>query len=131
MNNLQWTAAVVLAFAIIFTFFRLWDRDTKGAFLIVLALIGVAAGLLVVSGCTVSPERQPYLEVGFAYDFQHTVGGNPACVVRARQPIHFGAIPPGALLLGVAHQSSCPDLRDRNTVDQIEVVAKIPLGRTP
>lgn len=131
-----WTLVVIGAFAAILVAAGLWNKDTKGAFAIVVGLIAIAAALLVVSGCAVSPERAPWLEAGFAYDTQSTVGGNPACVVRLRAPLgsyfpESWGIQPDWLIASYVHHSSCPDVRDRNTVDQIEVVAKIPLGRTP
>lgn len=125
----HWPVSVVLAFALAFTLFRLWNRDTRGAFQIVAALILIFALALSISGCTVSREYQPWLEVGMAYDTQHTVGGDPVCVVRLREPIHFGPIPPGGLVASWVHHSSCPDQRDANTIDQFEITARIPLGR--
>jgi hypothetical protein len=106
----------------------MWNKDTRGAYKVALVVILLALVALV-SGCAVSPERRPYMEVGMAYDTQHTVGNNPQCVVRIRQPIGFGRLEPDWLTIGYQHQSSCPDQRDRNTVDAIEIVAKIPLGR--
>lgn len=126
-----WTLVVIGAFAAILAAAGLWNKDTRGAFAIVVGLIAMAAALFVISGCAVSPERAPWLEAGFAYDTQSTVGNNPACVVRLRQPIGLGPLKPDWLIASYVHHSSCPDVRDRNTVDQIEVVAKIPLGRTP
>lgn len=128
MTTFQWTLAVVAVFCAMFTGFRMWNKDTKGAMLLVLVVIALMA-LMVVSGCTVSPERRPWLEAGFAYDTQHTVGSDPACIVRLRQPVGFGPIQPDWLLLGYEHHSSCHDLYDRNTIDQVELVARIPLGR--
>lgn len=130
MSGVQWTIVVVCAVALIFTIFRLWNKDVKGAFGIAVGIILIAAALITVSGCTVSPERRPFMEVGFAYDTQHTVGSNPACVVRLRQPIGFGPVKPEWLVASYVHHSSCSDLADRNTVDQIEIAARIPLGRT-
>lgn len=92
-------------------------------------LIFLLAVSVFISGCAVSPERAMYMEVGFAYDTQRTVGSNPACVVRIRQPIGFGPIKPEWLVIGYQHISSCPDLRDANTIDAIEIMARIPLGR--
>lgn len=130
MSGVQWTIAVVCGVALIFTAFRLWNRDTRGAFQIAVAIILLAALLITVSGCAVSPAYQPYMEVGFAHDTQRTVGSNPACVVRLRQPVGFGAIKPEWLVIGYQHISSCPDLLDANTIDAIEIMARIPLGRS-
>lgn len=93
----------------------------RGAVLVVLAAL--------LAGCAVSAERRPWIEAGFAYDTQETVGANAACIVRVRAPIHFGPIPPGGLIAGYTHHSSCPDLYDRNTIDQFEIVGKFYLGR--
>lgn len=129
MNATQWTIAVVCGVALYFTVARMWNKDVKGAFGIAVGIILLAAALITVSGCTVSPAYQPYLETGFAIDTQRTVGGNPACVVRIRQPIGFGPIKPEWLVIGYQHISSCPDLRDANTIDAVEIMARIPLGR--
>lgn len=128
MSVYQWTVIVFLVFALVLIAIKAWNRDTRGAFTIGggVVLLGM---LLIVSGCAASPERQAYMEVGLAYDTQHTMGKNPACIVRIRQPIGFWKIPPEWLLIGYEHHSSCPDQHDRNTVDQFEIVAKIPLGR--
>jgi hypothetical protein len=128
MNTYQWTALVFLVFALALTAFRAWNKDTKGAFAIGIGVVLLGA-LFFVSGCTVSPERLPYMEVGMALDTQKTVGSNPACVVRIKQPIGFGKLEPDWLTIGYNHQSSCRDLNDRATVDQVEIIAKIPLGR--
>lgn len=125
----EWFALVVGGFLTYFAIGKIWQKDNKGAVSIALGIFLLALLLLSVTGCTVSREYQPWLETGVAYDFQETVGGNPACVVRIRQPIGFGPIEPDWLLLGYTHHSSCPDLNDKTTVDQIEIVAKIPLGR--
>lgn len=69
------------------------------------------------------------MEAGFAYDVQETVGSNPACIVRVRAPLHFGPIPPGGLVLGYQHISSCPDVFDKNTVDAVEIMGVFKLGR--
>lgn len=130
MSAMQWTIAVVCGVALVFTVFRLWNRDTRGAFQIAVAIIFLGAILLSVIGCTVSQAYQPYMEVGFAYDTQHTVGSNPACVVRLRQPIGFGPMKPEWLVAGYTHHSSCGDVIDKNTIDQLEIVARIPLGRS-
>lgn len=130
MSGMQWTIAVVCSVALIFTIFRLWNKDTRGAFQLAVGVILLAAILITVSGCTVSQAYQPYLETGFAYDTQHTVGRNPACVVRIRQPVGFGPIKPEWLVIGYQHISSCPDLFDANTIDAIEIMARIPLGRS-
>lgn len=129
MSAIQWFGVVFAAFMLVFSVFRMWNKDTRGAVLAVLALVLGAFALLSIGGCTLSREYQPWLEVGFALDTQKTVGSNPACIVGVRQPIGFGPIPPDWLVVGYSHQSSCPDLFDRNTVDQFEVRAKIPLGR--
>jgi hypothetical protein len=89
----------VCAVALVFTIFRLWDKDVKGAFLLALGVILIAFAAISVSGCTVSREYQPWMEVGFGYDFSHTVGSDPQCIVRLRQPIGFGPLEIG---LGVA-----------------------------
>lgn len=130
MSPVRWFLCVLAAFAAYFTAARLWNKDNKGAIALAVAVFLVGLLLLSVSGCTVSPERRPWLEAGLAYDTQSTVGNNPACIVRLRAPIGFGPIPPDWLIAGYTHHSSCPDLFDRNTVDQVEVVAKIPLGRS-
>ncbi|HRP64365.1 MAG TPA: hypothetical protein PK400_13785 [Phycisphaerales bacterium] len=129
MSAMQWTIAVVCSVALIFTIFRLWNKDTRGAFQLAVGVILLAAILITVSGCTVSQAYQPYLETGFAFDTQRTVGDNPACIVRLRQPVGFGPLEPDWLMLSYTHHSSCPMQSDLATVDQIELVAKIPLGR--
>jgi hypothetical protein len=91
--------------------------------------VALALLTLVLAGCAVSAERRPWIEAGMAYDFKDTVGSNPACIVRVRAPVHFGPIPPGGLIVSYTHHSSCPDLDDANTVDQVELVAKFYLGR--
>lgn len=129
MEPWVWFVLVVLAFVTYFVAFGVWHKDNKGAVLIALAVFLVALALVVVTGCTTTRDYRPWLEAGVAYDFGEAVGQNPACVVRVRQPIGFGPLEPDWLIVGYAHQSSCPDLKDKEVVDQIEVVAKIPLGR--
>jgi hypothetical protein len=129
VTGIQWTITVVCAVALVFTIFRLWDKDVKGAFLLALGVILIAFAAISVSGCTVSREYQPWMEVGFGYDFSHTVGSDPQCIVRLRQPIGFGPLEPDWLILGYQHVSSCPDLYDSNTIDAVEIMARIPLGR--
>lgn len=124
MSEIHWTLYVLLAFAFVFTLMRAWNKDTRGALTLVLALIIAAFAVISVSGCTVTREYRPYMEVGMAYDFPKTVGSNPACIVRVRQPVL-----PERVTVSYTHHSSCRDLYDRNTVDQIEVTATIPLGR--
>ncbi len=130
MGNIAWFAAVLVAFAVIFWATGMLNKDNRGAVLLVTGVFLLALVFIVVSGCAVSPERRPWLEAGFALDTQQTVGSNPACIVRLRAPIGFGPIPSDWLVIGYQHISSCPDIADRNTVDAIEVVAKIPLGRS-
>lgn len=127
MDTFKWTLFVFAMFGSIFTAFGMWNKDTRFAYLG--GVLVVFAGLLFLSGCAVSPERRPYMEVGLAYDYQGTVGHDPACIVRIRQPVGFGKLEPDWLLLSYEHHSSCPDQYDRNTIDQIELTAKIPLGR--
>jgi hypothetical protein len=129
MTTVFWSIAVVAAFSAVFTALKWWGKDTRGAVLIACAVIAAAFVLFTVTGCAVSPERRPWMEAGFAYDTQHTVGTNPACIVRIRAPVGFGPLQPDWLIVGYTHHSSCPDERDRHTIDQIEVIAKIPLGR--
>lgn len=123
MTELQWILLVFGAFGAVFTAFKWWQKDNRGALTVAAAVIIVAA-LFFVVGCSISPERRPWMEAGMAYDTQHTVGNDPACIVRIRAPVV-----PGRIIAGYTHHSSCPDLFDRNTVDQIEVMAIIPLGR--
>lgn len=121
---------VFCAFLAYFIVARILNKDNKGALLLGAIVFAAAFFLVSVAGCSVSPERRPWMEAGVAYDFQETVGGNPACVVRVRAPVGFGPLEPDWLILGYQHISSCPDLFDRATVDAIELMAKIPLGRT-
>jgi hypothetical protein len=107
---------------------RIMNKDNIGAMKIA-AGIFLLALLTLSAGCTVAREYQPWMEAGLAYEVAGTVGNNPVCVVRLRQPIGFGKLEPDWLMIGYTHHSSCPDLNDRATVDQLEVVAKIPLGR--
>lgn len=129
MSNWQWFGAVVAAFLAYFVSAKIWHKDNKGAVAIAILIFVVTFLVIFVSGCTVRPEYQPWLEAGVAHDFSETVGNNPACVVRIRQPIGFGPLEPDWLIAGYTHHSSCPDLHDKATVDQVELVAKIPLGR--
>lgn len=124
MSEIQWIVCTFLLFIALFTIMRWWQKDNKGALMLALAVVIVAALLISVSGCAVSPEYRPWMEAGIAYDTQETVGNNPACVVRVRQPVI-----PERLIVSYTHHSSCPDLRDRNTVDQLEFISIIPLGR--
>lgn len=128
-DSALWMAVVVVSFLAYFLARGIWHKDNKGAVAIAVGVFILAFALVTVSGCTVRPEYQPWMEAGVAYDTQEAVGHNPACVVRVRQPVGFGPLEPDWLIVGYAHQSSCPDLQDRTTVDQLEVVAKIPLGR--
>lgn len=129
MSTEKWTIIVFAVFALALALFKAWNKDTRGAFLIggLVVLFGL---LFFVAGCSVRPEYRPWMEVGMAYDFQGTVGSDPACIVRLRQPIGFGPIKPEWLLVGYVHHSSCRDQYDRNTIDQLEVTAKIPIGRS-
>lgn len=129
MNVHRWAIIVFATFALVLTAFKAWNKDTRGAYLIGGGIVLLCL-LFLVSGCSVQPEYRPWMEVGLGYDTQHTMGSNPICIVRLRQPIHFGPIPEGWLFAGYEHISSCPDQYDRNTVDQVEIVAKIPLGRS-
>ena len=129
MGTGAWAIFVVCGFIAIFSIAKLWNADNRGAMLWASGIIAVCWLLLQVSGCTLSPERAPWLEAGFAYDTQRTVGDNPACIVRLRQPVGFGPLEPDWLVVGYQHVSSCPMQSDLATVDQIELVAKIPLGR--
>lgn len=130
MSGWQWFLVVFVGYFLTLLVLRALNKDTMGALVLVTALYLLGLVLFSVSGCTVSPERVPYLEAGFAYDTQRTVGSNPACVVRLRQNIGFGPLPADALIAGYTHHSSCRDVFDANTIDQFEVVAKIPLGRS-
>jgi hypothetical protein len=129
MKTVTWTVTVIAVFlAATFIWFKRAKKDMLGAITIAVGIILAAAAFLVISGCAVAPERAPWLEAGFAHDRQGTVGGNPACIVRFRQPIG----PPGKedwLLVSAVHHSSCPDQDDRGEINQLEVTAKIPLGR--
>lgn len=127
MDTFKWGLIVFGSFAAIFFAFRLWNRDTRGAYL--LGLLVLLFGLVFFSGCAVSPERKPWMEVGLGYDVSDTVGNNPQCIVRIKQPIGFGKLEPDWLTIGYNHQSSCPDKNDREVVDSLELIAKIPLGR--
>lgn len=129
MTELQWMIVVVACFVLATVAFW-WRarRDMFGAISASLLVLLLAALCITVSGCAVSPEYRPWMEAGIAYDREHTVGNDPACIVRIRQPIG----PSGKerwLVVGVEHHSSCPDQTDRGEVNQIEVMAVIPLGR--
>ena len=129
MTDLQWTAAVVAAFlAATCLLWRRAKKDMLGAITLSLLLVMLAAVLLVVSGCTISQARRPWMEAGIAWDREGAVGHNPACIVRVRAPIG----PRGReewIVAGFTHHSSCPDQHDRGEVNQIEITATIPLGR--
>lgn len=129
MSSLQWFLVVLGVFATVFTAWGMWNKDTVGAIKAAAGVFAIFLLLFFTAGCAVSPERRPWMEAGFGYDFQHTVGSDPACIVRVRAPIGFGPIQPDWLVAGYTHHSSCADFYDRNTVDQVEIVAKIPLGR--
>lgn len=129
MSALAWFGIVLAAFLVYFFAAGIFNKDNRGAVLLALAVFLLALLVFTVSGCAVSPDRRPWMEAGVAYDTQSTVGGNPACIVRVRQPIGFGPIPPDWLVIGYTHHSSCPMQTDLTTIDQIEIVAKIPLGR--
>lgn len=125
MTHLQWIVAVVAAFLLAtFIFWRRAKKDMLGAVAAALIVILIGGVLLIVSGCAVSPEYRPWLEAGIAADRANTVGSNPACIVRVRQPVW-----PGRIVVGFEHHSSCPDQRDRGEINQWEVMAIIPLGR--
>lgn len=128
MSTYQWTIIVFVVFALALVAFKAINKDTKGAFVIGIGVVLLGA-LFFLVGCSVTPARAPYMEVGMMYDFQNAVGSNPACVVRVRQPIGFGKMEPDWLTIGYHHISSCPDNADRNTVDGVELMTKIPLGR--
>lgn len=129
MSELQWII-VVLAFFFLSTVFLWWRarKDMLGAISASLLVLLLAALCLSVSGCTIQPERRPWMEAGVAYDIERNVGSNPACVVRVRAPIG----PRGHedwIVAGVTHHSSCPDQDDRAEINQVEITARIPLGR--
>lgn len=125
MSNLQWTAAVFGVFLVAsLTLWRKAWKDMRGAMLIALAIV-VLGALTLVSGCAVSPEYRPWMEAGVAYDRSHAVGEQPTCVVRIRQPLVSGKI-----VASVTHHSSCPMQNDAGEVNQLEVTAILPLGRS-
>jgi hypothetical protein len=123
MSELQWAALAVGGMLGALIAIKAWNKDTKGATAIALGVL-LAGALFVVSGCSVTPAYRPWMEIGMAYDASHTVGSDPACIVRIRQPLI-----PDRLFVGYEHHSSCRDQDDKNVIDQIEVMAKIPLGR--
>ena len=129
VSSVAWMGIVFCAFLAYFIVARILNKDNKGALLLGAIVFAAAFFLVSVAGCSVSPERRPWMGAGVAYDTQSAVGHNPACVVRVRAPVGFGPIPPDWLVVGYSHQSSCPDLFDKTTVDQVEIVARIPLGR--
>lgn len=129
MNPVVWFGVVFAGYVLALLVLRAFNKDTKGALIIVTAIYFGALILFQVAGCTVSRERAPWLEAGMAYEFSRTVGSNPACVVRIRQPVGFGPLEPDWLVLGYQHISSCVDQLDKATIDQVEIMAKIPLGR--
>lgn len=125
MSNWMWALAVVAFFVVLtFTVFKRAKKDMLGAIAIAVGIILVGAIFIGVTGCAVRPEYQPWLEAGLAYDRSHTVGSDPACVVRLRQPIW-----PGHIVAGFEHHSSCGDQDDRAEINQVELMAIIPLGR--
>lgn len=125
MSNLHWTILVIAAFILAtLVFWRKAKKDMFGAILGAVAIIVIAAILFTVTGCAVNPEYRPWLEAGIAKDRAQTVGSNPACVVRVRQPVW-----PGHVVAGFEHHSSCGDQDDRAEINQWEVMAIIPLGR--
>jgi hypothetical protein len=128
MNPYKWALIVFIVFAIALCAFRAVNKDTRGAFTIGAGVV-LLGMLFIVAGCSVSPERRPWMEVGMGYEFAGTVGEMPQCIVRIRQPVHFGPIPEGGLILGYEHLSSCPSQKDLATIDAIELIAVIPLGR--
>lgn len=125
MSDLQWLIAVIALFLLATV--TLWWRARKDMFGAIgagLIVIVIAALLLTVSGCTISPEYRPWMEAGIAADRANTVGSDPACIVRVRQPVV-----PGRIVAGFTHHSSCGDQDDAGEINQWEVVAIIPLGR--
>lgn len=105
-----------------------WNKDLRGA-LALIALILLVGWLLI--GCSVAPEYRPRLEAGFGYELDKSkpvVGRDPVGVARVRQPVYVH--PSGFELFGeYLHLSSIPDEKDKNTVDQIELMFSIPLGK--
>lgn len=125
MTELQWMIVVVACFVLATVAFW-WRarRDMFGAISASLLVLLLAALCITVSGCAVSPEYRPWMEAGIAADRANTVGSDPACIVRVRQPVW-----PGHLVAGFTHHSSCGDQQDAGEINQWEVVAIIPLGR--
>lgn len=131
LNNVQWFLVVMGVFLVGFILWGKWNRDNKGAVLWAIGIFALLFFLLSVSACTTTEARRPWLEAGVAYDTQGTVGGNPACIVRLRANLgDYVGLAPDRIIGGYTHHSSCPDLADANTIDQFEIVAKIPLGRS-
>lgn len=129
MTDTRWMIVVIGLFvAGTLIFWRRARKDMFGAIGIGIVVILLCWLLISVSGCTVREARAPWIEAGIAYDVEHTVGRNPACILRVRQPVG----PEGRedrVIVSVEHHSSCPDQDDRAEINQLEVVAKIPLGR--
>lgn len=129
MTEPQWTLAMIAAFVgCTLVFWRRARKDMFGAIIGGLLVVLICAVMIVVSGCTVSPERRPWLEAGIAWDREQNVGSNPGCIVRVRQPIGPKRRE-NWLIVGFEHHSSCPDQDDRDEINQLEIVAKVPLGR--
>jgi hypothetical protein len=99
-----------------------WNEDTRGVVKIVAALILLAAVGWGLFGCTAyTPAR---LELGLAREMggSPVVGSDPVGMARIVQPITPW------LSLEYLHLSSVPDVRDRETVDQVGLTVTIPLG---
>lgn len=125
-HEVRWAIAVIAFFVLCTLVF--WGRAKKdmfGAITGAVVVILIASVCIFVSGCEVSPEHRPWLEAGLAYDRSGTVGSNPACVVRIRE-----AVIPERIVVGFEHHSSCADQNDRGEINQLEIMAIIPLGRS-
>jgi hypothetical protein len=129
MSDLAWVLTVVGGLAAAFWALRWWNRDITGVLIGVLGIVGLCALVIVVAGCSVSPDYRPEMELGVHYEAHRrpgAFGSNPVGTVRMRQPIV-----PGRISLEYEHHSSVRDERDAGTADQVGVVFRIPLGRKP
>jgi hypothetical protein len=102
-----------------------WNKDTRGVLIGLVITILLFGAFLLLSGCAVSREYAPRLELGMGVEVSDpVVGRDPVGIIRFNQPLI-----PGRLHLGFQHLSSIPDYRDRTSVNQVELIVTVPLGR--
>lgn len=106
-----------------------WNKDFKGALLIV-GLVIVVGFLLF--GCAVPLEYRPRIEAGFGIELDRdkpVMGRDPVGVARVNQTIWRHEPTKFELFGEYLHLSSVPDNDDLNTVDQLNLMFRLPLGK--